>query len=65
MLHFLEFIKGFRHTNQMKGNGWTIRSTEWQIKGVKSARTSKHGSRDDSVQQQGATSTRTAKDRDN
>ena len=47
----------------MKDNRWTIRSTEWQIKGVRSAGSPKCW-RDDIVGQQEAVWTRTAKDRE-
>ena len=46
----------------MKDNGRTIRSTEWQIKGVRSAGRPKRRWRDDIVGQQGAVWTRIAKD---
>ena len=46
----------------MKDNRWTIRGTEWQIKGVRSVGRPKRRWRDD-VGQQGAVWTRTAKDR--
>ena len=49
---------------RMKDNSRTIRSTEWQIKGVRSGRRSKRRWRDDIVGQQGAVWTRTAKDRE-
>ena len=50
------------HIAQMKDNRWTIRSTEWQIKGVRSVGRPKHGWRDDIVGQQGAVWARKAKD---
>ena len=46
----------------MKYNRWTIRSTEWQIKGVRSVGRPKRRWRDDFVGQQGTVWTRTAKD---
>ena len=52
------------HIAQMKDNRWTIRSTEWQTEGVRSAGRPKRRWRDDIVGQQGAVWTRTAKDRD-
>ena len=45
----------------MKDSRWTIRSTEWQIMGVRSVGRPKHRWRDDIVSQQGAVWT--AKDR--
>ena len=48
----------------MKDHRWTIASTEWQIKGVRSARRPKRRWRDDIVGQQGAVWTRTVKDRE-
>ena len=50
------------HIARMKDNRWTIRSTEWQIKGVRSVGRPKRW-RDDIVGQQGAVWTRTVKDR--
>ena len=44
------------HVTRMKDNRWTIRSTEWQIKGVRSVGRPKHHWRDDIVEQQGAAS---------
>ena len=52
------------HIARMKDNRWTIRSTEWQIKGVRSVGSPKRRWRDDIVGQQGAVWTRTAKDRE-
>ena len=52
------------HIARMKDNRWTIRCTEWQIKGEKSVERPKHRWRDDIVGQQGAVWTRTAKDRE-
>ena len=52
------------HIARMKDNRWTIRSTEWQIKGVRSVGRPRHRWRDDIVGQQGAVWTRTAKDRE-
>ena len=52
------------HIAQMKDNRWTIRSTEWQIEGVRSVGRPKRCWRDDIVGQQGAVWTRTAKDRE-
>ena len=43
---------------------WTIRSTEWQIKGVRSLGRLKRRWRDDIVGQQGVGWTKTAKDRE-
>ena len=48
----------------MKDNRWTIRSTEWQIKGVRSVGRPKRRWRDDIVGQHGAVWTRKAKDRE-
>ena len=56
--------KWARHIAQMKDNRWTIRSTEWQIKDVRSVGRSKHRCRDDIVGQQGVVWTRIAKDRE-
>ena len=47
----------------MKDNRWTIRSTEWQIKAVRSVGRPKRLWRDDIVGLQGAVWTRIAKDR--
>ena len=52
------------HVVQMENNGWTIRSTEWQIKGVRSTGRPTRRWTDDIVGQQGAVWTRTAKDRE-
>ena len=52
------------HITQTKDNRWTIRSTERQIKGVRSVGRSKRRWRDDIVGQQGAEWTKTAKDRE-
>ena len=52
------------HIARTKDNRWTIRSTEWEIKGVRSLGRSKRRWRDDIVGQQGAVWTRTAKDRE-
>ena len=52
------------HILRMKDNRWTIRSTEWQIKGVRSVGRPKRRWRDDIVGQQGAVWTRTAKDKE-
>ena len=49
------------HIARMKDNRWTIRSTEWQIEGVKSAGRPKCRWRDDIVGQQGAVWTKIAK----
>ena len=46
------------HIARMKDNRWTMRSTEWQIKGVRP----KRRRRDDILGQQGAVWTRIAKD---
>ena len=48
----------------MKDNRWTIRSTEWQIKGVRSVGRRKRRSTDDTVGQHRAVWTRIAKDRE-
>ena len=48
----------------MKGNRWTIRSTAWQIKGVRSVGRPKRRRRHDIAGQQTAVWTRTAKDRE-
>ena len=47
----------------MKDNRWTIRSTEWQTKGVKSVGRPKHCWRDDIVGQEVAVWTRIGKDK--
>ena len=52
------------HIARMKGNRWTIRSTEWQIEGVRSVGRPKRRWRDDIVGQQGAAWTRIAKIRE-
>ena len=52
------------HISRMKDNRCTIRSTEWQIKGVRPVGRPKRRWRDDIVGQQGAVWTRTAKDRE-
>ena len=52
------------HIARMKDNRWTIRSTEWQIEGVRSVGRPTRRWRDDIVGQQGAVWTRTAKDRE-
>ena len=52
------------HIARMKDNMCTIRSTEWQIKGVRSVGRPKRRWRDDIVGQQGAVWTRIAKDRE-
>ena len=51
------------YITQMKDNRWTVRSTEWQKKGVRSVERPKRRKRDDIVGQQGAEWTRIAKDR--
>ena len=57
-------LKWAGHIAQMKDNRWTIRSTEWKIKGARSVgRPNNHG-RDDIVGQQGGVWTRIAKDRE-
>ena len=56
--------KGAGHIARMKDNRWTIRSTEWQIKGVRSVGRPKRRWRDDIVGQQGAVWTRITKDRE-
>ena len=48
----------------MQDNRWTIRSTEWQINGVRSVGKPKRHWGDDIVGQQGAVWTRKAKDRE-
>ena len=48
----------------MKDNRWTIRSTEWQLNGVRSVARPKRRWRVDVVGQQGVVWTRTAKDRE-
>ena len=48
----------------MKDNRWTIRSTEWQIKGARSVGIPKHCLRGDIVGLQGAVWMRIAKDRE-
>ena len=48
----------------MKDNRWTIKSTEWLIKGVRSVGRPKFRWRDDIVGQQGAVWTRIAKVRE-
>ena len=48
----------------MKGNRWTIRSTEWQAEGVKSVGRPKRLCRDDIEGQQGAVWTRISKDKE-
>ena len=52
------------HIAWMKDNRWTIRSTEWQTEGVRSAGRLKRLWRDDIVEQQGVVWTRIAKDRE-
>ena len=52
------------HITRMKDDRWTIRSTEWQIKSVRSAERPKRRWRDDTVGQQGAVWTRIAKNRE-
>ena len=52
------------HIARRKDNRRTIRSTEWQIKGVRSVGRPKRHWRDDIVGQQGAVWTRAAKDRE-
>ena len=49
---------------QMKDNRWTIRSTEWQIKGARLVGRPKLRWRDDTEGQQGAVWTGIAKDRE-
>ena len=51
------------HIARMKDNRWTTRSTEWQIKGVRSAGRPTRRWRYDTVGQRGAVWTRIAKDR--
>ena len=50
------------HITRMKSNRWTIRSTEWQIKGVRSVGIPKRHWIGDITGQQGAVWTRTVKD---
>ena len=45
-------------------NSWTVRSKQWQMKGVRSVGRPKRHWRDDIVGQQGAVWTRIAKDKD-
>ena len=52
------------HIAPMRDNRWTIRSTEWQIKGVRTVGRRKRRGRDDIVRQQGTVWTRIAKDRE-
>ena len=47
----------------MKDNRWTIRSTEWQTKGVRSVGRPKRRWRDDIAGQQGVIWTRIAKEK--
>ena len=56
--------KWIGHIARMKDNRWTIRSTEWQIKGVRSVGRPKRLWRDDIVGQQGVVWTKIAKDRE-
>ena len=51
------------HIARIKENRWTIRSTEWQIEGVRSDGRPKLRWTDDIVGQQGAVWTGMAKDR--
>ena len=55
--------KWARHIARMKDNRLTIRSTEWQTEGVRSAERPTRRWRDDIVGQQGAVWMRIAKDR--
>ena len=48
----------------MKDNRWTIRSTDWKIKGLRSIGRAKLRWRDDMVGQQAVVWTRIAKDRE-
>ena len=52
------------HMVRMKDSRWTTRSTEWQVKAVRSFGRTKRGWRDDIVGQQGTVCTRIAKDRE-
>ena len=52
------------HIARLKDNKWTIRNTEWQIKGIRSVGRPERRWRDDIAGQQGAVWTRTAKDRE-
>ena len=52
------------HITGMKDNRWTIRNTEWQIKGVRSAGRQKRLWRNDIVGQQGVVWIRIVKDRE-
>ena len=57
---------GWTHclSERQKVDFYSIRSTEWQIKGVRSVGRPKRLWRDDIVEQQGAVWTRIAKDRE-
>ena len=57
-------LKWAGHIARMKDNRWTVRSTEWQIKVVRSVGTPKRCWTDISGGQQGAVWTRIPKDRD-
>ena len=52
------------HITRMKCNRWTVRSTEWQMTGVRSFGRPKRRWTDDIVGQQGEVWTRIAKDRE-
>ena len=52
------------HIARIKDNRWTFRSTECQIKGVRSVERPKYRWRDDIVRQQGAVWIKKAKDRE-
>ena len=56
--------KWARYIAGKKDNRWTIRSTEWQIKGVRPVGRPKRRWRDDIVGPQGVVWTRIAKDRE-
>ena len=57
-------LKWAGHIARMKDNRWTVRSTGWQIKCVRSVGRPKRRWRDDIVWQQGTVWTRIAKDRE-
>ena len=64
-----QWAESARHTSDFNTGTvevtlWTIRSTEWQIKGVRSVGRPKRRWRDGIVEQQGAVWTRIAKDRE-
>ena len=59
-----EIWKRAGHITRMNDNRWTIRNTEWQMTGVRSAGRPTRRWRDDIVGQLGTVWTRTAKDRE-